>query len=54
MSEIGPSNSETGKRPQLPTARTLPKREEGIEHAWGKGLITAEEYESVVPSKQEE
>ena len=44
----GPTNASNGKRSQQPTRHVLPTRREALEHAWGGGLITDEEYDSAL------
>ena len=46
----GPREIATGRRPQLPTVRTLPPRRQAVQHAWENGLITDEEYAAAIPA----
>ena len=50
----GSKDAATGKRPQLPTVRILPKRKDALLHARTEGLITNEEYESALSSEEPE
>jgi hypothetical protein len=46
----GPKDALTGKRPQWPTLRYLPRRRQALEHALAAGLITSEEFAEAVPA----